>query len=93
MPVTPINFPREDIYNEVEAFRNQTSKCYYYKNSTNSISTNRQSENVDKDTNDYRLLFSNLGLNYDHDVSPEIKDQLKMNKNAISILQDLGKKI
>jgi hypothetical protein len=48
---------------------------------------------MEQDINDFRELFSKLGLNYDIDVPPPIKEQLKVDKNAKNILQDLGREL
>ena len=51
----------------------------------------RHSKDDIEQDNELRILFGKLGLNYDIDVPPRIKTQLKMDVNAKKDLEDLSK--
>ena len=53
----------------------------------------RQSKDEIEQDNELRILFGKLGLNYDVDVPPRIKTQLKMDVNAKKVLEDLSKEL
>jgi hypothetical protein len=46
---------------------------------------------VQTEASEYKALFSKLGLSYEEDVPQEMKEQLKLDKGAKSMLMDLGK--
>ena len=53
----------------------------------------RHSKDDIEQDNELRILFGKLGLNYDIDVPPRIKTQLKMDVNAKKVLEDLSKEL